>query len=89
MTTASTRNFFRVTDIAERDLDYLTELKDRIESPSLGTTADAKEAIRRLYVRVFTTMIESAYLQTHRALLEEYGNLLQKKLDGPRGGAGA
>lgn len=60
MATTSTREFFRVSDIAERDLDYLTELRDRIASPSLGSTIDAQEAIRRLYVRVFVTMLESA-----------------------------
>jgi hypothetical protein len=60
MSSAHDRAFFEVSDITDRDLDYLTDLRDRIASPKLGTTPDEHEAIRRMYVRVFITMVEGS-----------------------------
>jgi hypothetical protein len=75
MITTSTRELFRVHDIAQRDLDYLTELRDRIATPLLDTTADAQNAIRRLYVRIFITMIESAVATIKTEVLQDAEHL--------------
>lgn len=60
MSTSEDYAFFTVCDIAERDLDYLSDLRDRINNPSYASLVEELDAIRRLYVRVFITMIEGS-----------------------------
>jgi hypothetical protein len=75
MNTNSDQEFFRVVDIAERDLDYITELRERIAANTSDTSSDAKDAVRRLYVRVFITMVESSVSTIKHEVLQ-YPELL-------------
>ena len=52
--------FLRVNDVADRDLEFLTDLRDRESGGALARNAHETQAVRRLYVRMFITVVESA-----------------------------
>jgi hypothetical protein len=70
MNPAHSDSFPTVSDIADQDLDYLTDLRDKIAKPTLGVTIAESDAIRRLYVRVFITQIESTVARIKNDVLQ-------------------
>ena len=69
MKNSEDRAFFTVCDIAERDLDYLTDLRDRIKKPPCALPPEEIDAIRRLYIRVFVTMVEGSVAAIKNVIL--------------------
>jgi hypothetical protein len=67
----STENEFRnVRDIAESDLDFLTDLLDADMKKLPGESDHKVQAIRRLYVRIVVSAVESAISTFRQEALE-------------------
>ena len=62
--------FLNVRDVAESDLDFLTDLLDADTKELPGESAHKLQAIRRLYVRMVVSAVESAMSTFRQEALE-------------------
>ena len=67
--------FLNVSDVAELDFDYLTELRDQVAVPGLANTTQERQVVRRLYVRMFVTLLEGTIATFKSKVLEHPTNL--------------
>ena len=67
--------FSGVSDVVESDFEYLTRLRERLVTPSLAFSELDQQAVRRLYVRMFITLIEGTVATFRSQVLGKTKNL--------------